>query len=354
MSKGTVLWWGRSDVHYSRNGIIRQHLIRLGWEIIDFTPRFSFSAGLEARLAKFPTIDFIWVPCFRQRDLTSAAKWSKSHQIPLIFDPLISAYDKQVFERDKIKVDSTQARKLLQWESQLFQQADLVIADTSEHAKYFIDQLGVSKQKIQIIYVGADDTIFFPIDNLVNKKSHKLDVLFYGSFIPLQGPEIIVKAAACYSDPNVTWTLVGDGPLLEKCQKLATQLKVDTINFVGWLDYKIELPRRISQADIVLGVFGDTPKAGRVIPNKVFQSMAMAKPIITQASKAYPATVQACPGMIWTDAGEPHALADAVATLAKKTSELSSLGLFSYQAYSSEFSQSVISEQLSNAIRKVV
>ena len=354
MSKGTLLWWGRSDAQYSRNSIIRQHLKDLGWEIIDFSPRFSIFASLEAKRAKLPAIDLVWVPCFRQRDLASAAKWSQSQNIPLIFDPLISSYDKQVYERQKFTSDSSQAKKLLQWESKLFQQADLLIADTSEHAHYFIEQLGVSEQKVQVVYVGADESVFSSISSHEDKKTNRLDVLFYGSFIPLQGPEVIIKAAAQYQGSDVTWTLVGEGPLLQQCRELATQLKVDSVSFTGWLDYQTELPKRISQADIVLGVFGDTPKAARVIPNKVFQSMAIGKPIITQHSQSYPSTVQTCPGMTWVKAGEPEALAKAVSILAQNPSALDSLGLASNQAYFSEFSERIISEQLLKAINKVM
>ena len=357
MTTNNVLWWGRSDNHYSRNSIIRQHFNNLGWEITDFSPSFSFSASLEARLKRIKHFDLVWVPCFRQRDLASASKWSKKHHIPLIFDPLISAYDKQVYERQKFTPDSTQAKTLLQWEKSLFQQADLIIADTSAHAEYFNQQLGIPRQKIRIIYVGADETVFSPIqpEKYRKPKENKvLDILFYGSFIPLQGPQIIIGAAAATQGKPVHWTLVGKGPLLDSCQQQANHLNLNNVNFTEWLDYQTALPERIDQADILLGIFGDTPKAGRVIPNKVFQSMAMGKPIITQSSKAYPEQVRQSKGIVWVNPGQPQALADAALSLSQKKEKLADLGASNYQIYKACLSDNIISRQLEKAVQSII
>jgi len=83
----------------------------------------------------------------------------------------------------------------------------------------------------------------------------------------------------------VNWVFLGDGPLLDKCRKITAGLT--NVAFENRLPY-LELPSRIRRADILLGIFGDTPKTRRVIPNKVFQSMACGRPVITAATPAYP------------------------------------------------------------------
>lgn len=353
MSVRSVLWWGRSDIYYSRNSIIRKQFQQTGWEIIDFSPRLSAVAGLEATLRNFKNIDLVWVPCFRQRDLQSAANWCKAKNVPLIFDPLISSYDKQINERQKFPAESSEAKALLQWEAKLFLLADLVIADTQAHADFFSSQFGVAQEKTQVIYVSADESMFSPSPQINRKESKALDVLFYGSYVHLQGPDTIIQAVSKYQGPEVKWTLLGDGALRKDTEALANELGVRSVYFEDWLDYQ-ELPKRIQDADIILGIFGDTPKAGRVIPNKVFQAMAMGKPIVTQPSSAYPAAVQDCKGLRWVTAGEPTELADAVAALAKLTPEaLSELGQASRQTYEKHLSWDVSAKQFAEALQKV-
>ena len=77
--------------------------------------------------------------------------------MPLVFDPLISAYDKQVDERQKITAGSRAAEKLLRRERALFQRADRVVADTALHADYFAGQLGVAPERLAVVYVGAEE-----------------------------------------------------------------------------------------------------------------------------------------------------------------------------------------------------
>ena len=348
--KGTILWWGHSDYKYSRNSIIRHLLRSMGWEIIDFSPLLSKFGYIEALAKQIPRTDLIWVPVFRQRDFNAAYAWKLRHGIPIIFDPLISAYDKQVFERFKLKENSYKAQKLLAWETKIFQKSDCVIADTSEHEKYFIDQFKLSKEKVKVVYVGADEDVFKPdkVDVVSNKKNtvKPFEILFYGSYIPLQGPQVIVEAASLYKGPEVTWTMVGDGPLRSSCERLAKKNNIKNMSFLPWLDYNKELPKRINKADIVLGIFGDTDKAGRVIPNKVYQTMAIGKPIVTRYSDAYPEMIIKSEGITWIKASSPSELAKAVEKLSLQRADLYMSGKKNYDNYQLYFSSFLIKQQL--------
>lgn len=345
----TVLWWGRFDPDYSRNRVLRQCFRELGWHVVDFHPLLSPVGDLQARLTLCATPDLVWVPCFRQRDVAAARRWTQRHGIPLIFDPLISAYDKQVFERGKLDASSSGATRLLARERALLQGADRVVADTAMHADFFHIVLGVPREKLDVVHIGADEALFKPAPHAPNTP---LDVLFFGSFITLQGPEFIIEAARRYQGPAVRWHLVGQGPLLAKCQQLAQQHP--DIHFEDWISFS-QLPQRIQRADILLGIFGASDKASRVIPNKVYQALACGKPLITRQSNAYPTELlnEANSGIRWVPPGDATALADAVAKIAAQPQSLGGLGERSHASHQRFFSSAAIRAELAVVLKKI-
>jgi glycosyltransferase involved in cell wall biosynthesis len=198
--------------------------------------------------------------------------------------------------------------------------------------------------------VGAEESLFQPQDAPGPVADDILEVLFYGSFIPLQGPRVIIEAARLYDGPPVRWTLIGRGPQHANCVTDAAGL--DNVTFEDWLPYA-ELPARIRRANILLGVFGNTPKAARVIPNKVFQSLACGRVVITQASAAYPEALlsREDTGLLWVDAGDAHALAQQVARLAGDSARVTRLGRAAAESSREYFSQAVIGQQLSSLLQ---
>jgi glycosyltransferase involved in cell wall biosynthesis len=349
----TALWWGRFDPHYSRNRVLRKQLSESGWTLRDFHPRYSAAADWEARLRGLERPDLVWVPCFRQRDLAAAHRWAARQGVPLVFDPLISAYDKQVDERGKLAADSRRARRLLASERQLFRLADCVIADTPAHADYFAEVLGVPRDRLHVVYVGAEASLFSPAGAPGAAAEGPLEALFYGSFIPLQGPEVVVEAARLYQGPPLRWTLLGDGPLRKSCQARAEGL--DNVRFENWLPYTA-LPERIQRADILLGVFGVTPKANRVIPNKVYQALACGRPVFTRHAEAYPKALLSGVdnGLIWISPGDARHLADRIAHLARTRESLLPLGMAAVKTSQQYFSETAVRRQLLDALHGLV
>lgn len=349
---GTVLWWGRFDPEYSRNRILRQAFRDLGWHIVDFRPALSALADWQAMLGNLPAVDLVWVPCFRQRDIAAARRWSLRRGVPLVVDPLISAYDKQVFERGKFAEGSPRAERLRHQEGQLLCSADMLIADTPAHAEFYAQSFDIPMARIKVVHVGAEESLFHPAPMPAYDGKRPLEVLFYGSFIGLQGPEVIVEAARRYDGPPVRWVLLGDGPLKGECMRLAQGL--DDVVFEPRLPYA-ELPARIHRADILLGVFGASAKAARVIPNKVFQALACGRPVVTRDAYAYPEQLrlQAVSGLLWVSAGNAVELARAVEKLARGSSCISDLSVQAKSTYRRYFSSAIIKRQLQSCLELV-
>ncbi len=141
-------------------------------------------------------------------------------------------------------------------------------------------------------------------------------VFVYASFIPLHGLEHVVRAAAILEERGepVKIDLVGAGNTASSVRAMAEQLGVHSITFVGRRPYD-ELPEWMARSDLCLGIFGTSPKARRVIPNKVFDALACAPRVLTGDTPAVRELLR--PGEeVWVcRPGEPEALADAIVTL---------------------------------------
>lgn len=345
-----ILWWGRFDPHYSRNRILREALLDLGFDIVDFRPKSSVTGGIEAKFKRFDQISAVWVPAFRQSDHKSAHNFAIKKKIPLIFDPLISAWDKAVFERKKYSSLSFRAKRLKAWEQHMFLTSDLVLADTNLHANFFIDELGADSNNTSVVPVGAEEQLFTEQEH--NKTSDPLEVLFYGSFINLQGPEVIAEAASLV--PEVKWVFLGDGPLRKMCEEKSKHL--NNVSFEDWLPYE-QLPARIGKADLLLGIFGSSRKAGRVIPNKLYQSIACGRPVLTRVSDAYPQELlsNTHSGINFVPPGNPREIANSVRAFAGMSE--SDQGSFCGRArktYDKYFSKDIIAASLNKALNNII
>ncbi len=195
----------------------------------------------------------------------------------LVIDFFISVYDTMVFDRKKFK-DGSIIAKLCKWiDKKTLKPADYVIADTRAHGKYFQDEFGVDKDKLHVLYLEADKTIYYPRPQ--KKEKHfedKFTVLYFGSILPLQGVEVVLDAVKLLEDKeDIYFIIIGPVPEDKKneCGK--------NVEFHSW-EPQERLAEYISMADLCLaGHFNpDIQKARRTIPGKAYIYRAMDKKII--------------------------------------------------------------------------
>lgn len=362
-----VLVWGREGNYgpdYPRNRVVFAALRALGHEVELFRPKLSLLADVEYALRRLPKPGVIWVPCFRQRDVAAAARYARRNGVPLVFDPLISAWDKQVNERGKFAADSMRAQRLLAWERAVFALADVVIADTAGHAEFFHEMLGVARDRLVVVPVGAEEELFRHAPYVLRPDGEPLEGVFFGTFIGLQGVDHLVEAIGRYmanpANPPLRFRLLGDGPLRPACEVRAAELRRQhpalDIAFEDWRPLA-ELPARLAQADFFFGIFGTSDKAQRVIPNKVYQSLAIGRPVITAATPAFAEDLRRDEehGIFWCRPGDAEDLAAALARLAARRGQLPALAEAAGQTYETHYSvlqvRSAVQQALAGAAR---
>jgi glycosyltransferase involved in cell wall biosynthesis len=313
--KKRVLWWGRFDPDYSRNRVAAALFRKLGWEVDTFFvkvwPRFgdveAFLRGLDRR----PRPDLVWVPVARQRDIAAACRWAHRRGIRVVFDPMISAWDKKVLEQKKWAAGERRAKRLLAKERRLMAMPDLVCWDTSCHVDFCEEYLKVPREKLRVLLTGTDENVFRP----QNESSAPRDpgepfrVLYHGAYLPLHGTETIVEAARRTQGTGIQWSFLGWGAY--KAETEAKAAGLTNVTFLDKVPY-VDVPKVICAHDVVLGVFGTTAKAARVIGNKVYECMACRRPTVNEFCTGYPPEAKDCPAIKFIPAGDPAALVAAI------------------------------------------
>lgn len=202
----------------------------------------------------------------------------------LINDFFISNYDTYVFDRKKITNKNPRAwwKYFQDWFN--FKFSKYLISDTMAHFKYWETLFGKFAGKHFVLPVLADTSIYYPSKKEINNE--KIKILFYGSFIPLHGIDVILNAFSLMEKNNISFeaNVIGKGQMYSEMKKLHNDLNLKQVSMNGEVINENQLSDMIREHDIILGIFGESEKAKSVIPNKVYQSTACKKCTVTMKS----------------------------------------------------------------------
>ncbi len=206
---------------------------------------------------------------------------------PVIFNPLVTLTDTVVEDRTLVSRDSMIARLIWLVDWLTMRIATQVITDTEANAEYLTGTFNLSRNRISVLHVGADEAVFRDVYRVRSDRA-TIDVLFYGKMVPLHGIETILTAIQqlhASAPQRFRFEIIGSGQHTDHVLEFVESSPECQITYRSWVAYR-RLAQRVANADVVLGIFGAGAKAARVIPNKVFQAMAVGAPIITRDSPA--------------------------------------------------------------------
>ena len=265
---------------------MRKALERAGAQVTVVTDRRSFAARTPGllRTSLHEPVDAFLVGFPGHADVATARLAGTARRAPVIFDAFVSLYESAVGDRRTVARGSIKAFRYAVEDQLASALATRVVLDTDAHARYFAERFKVPPRKLRRIWVGADDEVMRPGASPVDSRFR---VFMYASFIPLHGLEYVVEAAHLLEQRNeeVSFTVVGTGDCEPDIRRLARDLGVASMDFVGRRPYET-LPALISAHHVCLGIFGTSGKASRVIPNKVFDALAVGRAVITADTPA--------------------------------------------------------------------
>jgi glycosyltransferase involved in cell wall biosynthesis len=276
------------------------------------------------RLLRQPRGSTVLLPYPGTPDVFLAAPIARLRGHRLVLDAFLPIHDTIVGDRAMVDAGSWIARAIWAVERMGLRLADVILVDTDQHGDFFASEFGLERDRFVTVLVGAEPLFASPPRNtslaeLPDLPTDRPLVLFYGQLIPLHGLPAILEAIELTRDDPFHWVVVGRG---QEEPKLKAALEDrgggSNATWIPWVDYEV-LPSLIARAHVCLGVFGASDKAGRVIPNKVFQALFAGKPVITRSSPAIDALAQRFPNaLITVPAEDSAALADAVRRIARE------------------------------------
>jgi glycosyltransferase involved in cell wall biosynthesis len=174
---------------------------------------------------------------------------------------------------------------MLEWiEVFLYKKAAHIIAVTDTTVDILVKR-GIDKNKISVIKNGVDLNLFKAQGNQKKvKEKYGFKEKFVISYIGTHGlshalDKVLETAELIRKSEKIIFILVGEGAEKENLRLIAEKKKLTNVIFVDQID-KSQLPDYYALSDIVLVTLRRLPLFKHVIPSKLFEIMAMKRPII--------------------------------------------------------------------------
>lgn len=234
-----------------------------------------------------------------------------------------------------------------------YRKADRVVCVTDSFKAAIIAE-GIPAAKIEVIKNGVDLQFFAPersvgpeasrIEGLDNTQG-KFVVSYVGTHGMAHGLDTVLEAAELVRDlPDVLFLLVGDGAERDHLLKQRDMMRLDNVVMLEQQP-KTRMPAVWAVTDVSLVVLKDQPLFRTVIPSKIFESMAMMKPVILGVRGESEALLQESGAGICIQPESAVQLARAVRTLYSNFEARRTMGVAGREFVQHNFDRQVLAKR---------
>ena len=229
-----------------------------------------------------------------------------------------------------MKKNSLPAKLLYAWEKFMYNKAEKIIV-LLPYAKDYVASRGISPEKVFWLPNGVNLERFdhpAPLEEgsevaeVFEQYRDKFKVVYTGAHGPANGLEVIIHAASIFQDRNlgIHFFLIGDGPDKDRLISVAKEKRLNNVSFLPPVS-KALVPSILEKADLLV----HTIKKMEVLqygmsPNKMYDYLASAKPIVTSIEAKNNPVEEANAG-IAVEPENPEALAGAIIEISKLTEQ---------------------------------
>jgi len=221
-------------------------------------------------------------------------------------------------------------RALERLELALYKQATKVVTVTDAFRENLIER-GVPANKVVSIPNGADEDFWQPTPpNPELQHRLGLEGKFIALYIGAHGisqalGRILDSAALLQTYPDIHIVFVGEGAEKDELVKRAQQQGLSNVTFLEPVD-KAAVKQFYALADVCLVPLRNIPLFDTFIPSKMFEMLAMARPVVASVRGEAADILQRSGGAIVVEPEDSRAIADAIVSLFNDPAQAQSLG----------------------------
>lgn len=341
-----ICWFGIYKPDFSRNRIYIKGLKKLGVQIMECR---DDSAGFLKYLKLFwkhwqlkDDYDFLVVG-YPGHPTVWLAKLISNR--PVIFDALCTMEEGVVISRSQAGFLGLYATyiRFIDWLA--VRCADIILVETEAQRDFFIKKFKGTHNKTKVLYIGADNDVFYPDQSIKNKS--EFTVVFRGQFLPEAGVNHIIEAAKILENNKINFLLIGQGFLKEQIVHLINILRLSNLEMILSEGVALDDFRKImSTCHLSLGQLENHERLARTVPHKCYESMAMKLPYVTARTRPVAEILKEGESVVFVNPADPQDLADKILYLKNNPEIAQKIGDNGYKVYLEKFTPEKLAQDI--------
>jgi glycosyltransferase involved in cell wall biosynthesis len=160
----------------------------------------------------------------------------------------------------------------------VYKRCDRILVTSFGFIRYLSNVCGVPENRLSYLPQYAESQFGEPSKPLILNPD-KLNFVFAGNVGKGQDIPTLIRAAKLLENSRIEINIVGDGSALSYCKKMAGDLSVSNVRFLGKLPFS-SMPSLYAGADAMLVCLSNQEFASLVVPGKVQTYLAAGKPVV--------------------------------------------------------------------------
>jgi glycosyltransferase involved in cell wall biosynthesis len=239
----------------------------------------------------------------------------------------------------------------------LYRKPDHIVALTPAFKRHMVKK-GIAPEKIDIVTNGADLEQYNPLPKMNGFRArHKLNGKFIASYVGTHGMAhalgTVLQAAKLLDDqPKIQFLLVGDGAERENLLKQKEEMGLKNVLMLPQQSKDL-VPEILAASDACMVLLRRTELFKTVIPSKIFEAMAMERPIILGVDGESRKIVEESGSGVFIAPESDAQLADAVLRMSRDSASTDEMGKTGGEFVRKHFSRDTLATDYIDVLGRV-